>query len=89
MNRQKLSNVPLTDFRNYLSSQGCQQVAQGTKGRGGHEKWTKAGLLRPITLQTHIDPVPELIIRNTLKTLGKSKKDFFDWYYNSEKNRAK
>jgi hypothetical protein len=81
MNRLKLSNIPLADFRRYLFEEGCERVEQGTKGRGGHEKWTKEGLLRPITLQTHIDPVPELIIRNSLKTLGRTKKDFFEWYY--------
>lgn len=81
MNRQKLSNVPLADFRRYLFDQGCVRAEQGTKGRGGHEKWTKAGLLRPITLQTHVDPVPELIIRNALRTLGKTKNDFLNWYY--------
>ena len=81
MNRQKLSNVPLADFRRYLFDQGCVRAEQGTKGRGGHEKWTKAGLLRPITLQTHVDPVPELIIRNALRTLGKTKNDLLNWYY--------
>jgi len=25
---------------------------------------------RPITLQTHVDPVPEHIVRNSLKELG-------------------
>ena len=37
---------------------------------GGHEHWTRADLLRPITIQTHIDPVPEFIIKNGLKQLG-------------------
>ena len=81
MTRQKLSNIPLEDFRRYLFDAGCTRVEQGTKGRGGHEKWTKQGLLRPITLQTHVDPVPELIIRNALNNLGKTKQDFFNWYY--------
>lgn len=89
MNRLKLSNIPLADFRRYLFDEGCNRVEQGTKGRGGHEKWIKEGLLRPITLQTHIDPIPEFIIRNTLKTLGRTKKDFFDWYYNDNKQNKK
>ena len=38
MNRQKLSNISLADFRRYLFEQGCTRVEQGTKGRGGHEK---------------------------------------------------
>ena len=78
MTRQKLSNIPLADFRRFLFEMGCTRAEQGTKGRGGHEKWTKSGLLRPITIQTHVDPVPELIIRNTLSNLGMTKQDFFD-----------
>ena len=38
MNRQKLSNISLADFRRYLFEEGCTRVEQGTKGRGGHEK---------------------------------------------------
>ena len=81
MNRQKLSNIPLSDFRRFLFDMGCTREEQGTKGRGGHEKWVKKGLLRPITLQTHVDPVPEFVIRNALTTLGLTKKQFFEYYY--------
>lgn len=48
MTRQKLSNISLADFRRYLFDMGCKRAEQGTKGRGGHEKWVKPGLLRPI-----------------------------------------
>ena len=72
MNRQKLSNISLAAFRRFLFEQGCTRVEQGSKGRGGHEKWVKPGLLRPIILQTHVDPVPELIVRNCLSSLGKT-----------------
>lgn len=85
MNRQKLSNIPLADFRRFLQEMGCERVENGTKGRGGHEKWEKQGLLRPITLQTHVDPISELVIRNSLSTLGLTKQDFFDWYYGKPK----
>ena len=84
MTRQKLSNIPLADFRRFLFDMGCLRADRGTKGRGGHEKWIKSGLLRPITLQTHVDPVPEFIIRNALSNLGKTKQDFFDWYYHNK-----
>jgi len=30
---------------------------------------------------SYVDPVPELIVRNTLANLGNTKRDFFDWYY--------
>ena len=81
MNRQKLSNIPLADFRRFLFDMGCTREQQGTKGRGGHEKWTRNDLSRPITLQTHVDPVSELAVRNTLRTLGMTKQQFFDYYY--------
>lgn len=46
---------------------------------GGHEKWHKNGCLRPIIIQTHIDPIPEFIIKNNLRSLGLTRKDFIDW----------
>jgi len=79
MNTVSLSNVSLSDFRRFLFDMGCSRVENGTKGRGGHEKWTKTGLKRPITLQTHIDPVPERIVRSNLSTLGVSRKEFEKW----------
>ena len=33
------------------------------------------------TRKTHVDPVPELVVRNTLNNLGITKQDFFAWYY--------
>ena len=44
----------------------------------GHEKWTRRDLTRPIIVQTHIDPVPEFIIKNALRSLNLTRKDFFD-----------
>lgn len=79
MNTVSLSNVSLADFRRFLFDKGCSRVENGTKGRGGHEKWTKTGIIRPITLQTHIDPVPERIVRSNLHTLGISRKEFEAW----------
>lgn len=84
MNRIKLSDVSLDDFRRFLFDMGCTRVEQGTRGRGGHEKWVKDGLLRPITLQTHVDPVPEIVIRSNLNTLGLKRKDFENWLQNSK-----
>ena len=56
MNTLKLSNISLSDFRTFLFEVGCTRVST----EGGHEKWTKQGLTRPVTLQTHIDSVPRL-----------------------------
>ncbi len=73
MNTQRLSNISLKDFRLFLQKAGCKSE----RIKGGHEKWSKQGLLRPIILQTHIDPVPEFIVKNILRNLGLTKADFF------------
>ena len=41
MNTYKLSNVSLTQFRQFLSDIGCVCVSTS----GGHEKWKKEGCL--------------------------------------------
>lgn len=76
MSTRKLSNIPLTDFRKFLQSEGLK-VIKDTKGRGGHEKWSKADLDRPITVQTHVDPVPEFIVKQVLRHLNMDRKAFF------------
>lgn len=87
MNRVKLSNISLADFRTFLFDMGCKREEQGTKGRGGHEKWVKNGLLRPITLQTHIDPIPEMVVRSNLRTLGLIRKDLEEWLLSQSKKK--
>lgn len=77
MSTKKLSNIPLEDFRSFLKSQGLN-IIKGTQCRGGHEKWSKSNLDRPITIQTHIDPVPEFIVKQVLRHLKMDKKTFFE-----------
>lgn len=38
--------------------------------------WMKEGMLRNVVLQTHIDPVPEDIIKNNLRTIGVGVEEF-------------
>ena len=76
MSTKKLSNIPLKDFRRFLKRQGLN-VIKTSKGRGGHEKWSRADLDRPITIQTHIDPVPEFIVKQVLRYLEISREEFF------------
>lgn len=73
MSTEKLSNISLARYRLFLNLAGCSCIRQS----GGHEMWTREGLLRPITFQSHIDPVPEFIVKNGLRTLGLGKADFF------------
>ena len=75
MSTKHLRNVPLKLYQDFLKEQGCKC----NRTKGGHEHWSRKDLLRPITVQTHVEPVPEFIIKNGLKQLGLSKKDFLDW----------
>ncbi len=77
MSTKKLSNIPLKDFRKFLSCQGLN-IIKSSKGRGGHEKWSKSRMDRPVTIQTHIDPVPEFIVKQVLRHLDMSRNDFFE-----------
>ena len=49
---------------------------ENTRGRGGHEKWTRSDLHRPITIQNHISPVPEFIVKQIIRQLSISRLEF-------------
>ena len=74
MSTHKLSNISLTDIREFLKALGCEHIST----EGGHEKWRKEGLTRPIIIQTHIDPVPEFIVKNILRNLQVTKESYFE-----------
>jgi hypothetical protein len=77
MSNKKLSNIALKDFRKFLTDQGLK-VIKDSKGRGGHEKWSRADLDIPVTIQTHIDPVPEFIVKQVLRYLKMDRNTFFN-----------
>lgn len=74
MSTKKLSNISIAKFQAFLDLCKCKQIGIN----GGHEKWTRADLTRPIIFQTHIEPIPEFIIKNNLRGLGYTKKQFFE-----------
>ena len=76
----KLSNLTVLEFKRFLKQQGLRKI-KTSKGRGGHGKWAKEAMQRPITIQTHIDPVPEFIVKQVLRTLNMSRKDFFQTFF--------
>ena len=77
MSTQHLRNIELDDYRKYLELIGCKC----TRRKGGHEHFTRVDLLRPLTLQSHISPVPEFIVKNHLRILKVSRKQFLDDFY--------
>ena len=71
---KRLSNISLSDYRIFLKNIGCKC----NRKKGGHEHWTRSDLPRPLTLQIHINPVPEFIIKQHLRHLNLSKIEFLE-----------
>lgn len=78
MSRKSLKNIPLSLFRQFLVYSGLKMI----RTSGGHEVWSAKHLKRPVTIQSHKDPVPEFIVRNNLRTMGKTAEDFYDFCIN-------
>lgn len=68
----RLSNISIKTYRKFLVHIGCGC----SRMKGGHEHWSRADLSRPLTLQSHIDPVPEFIIKQDLRYLNISRQEF-------------
>lgn len=75
MNTFRMSNVSLRDTRKVLKKLGFKKC-NASRGRGGHEKWVKKGMQRPIIIQTHKDPVPEHIVRQIIRHLNLTRDEF-------------
>lgn len=73
---KKLSNITLEEFRAFMAAQGLVML----RTNGGHEMWAREGMPRPVVFQTHIDPIPEFVVRNNLMAIGVSRKDFLDYF---------
>ncbi len=69
---KKLSNISVKEFRDILTLLGLHPL----RTVGGHEIWTKNGLKRAIVFQTHVEPIPEFIVRNAIRDLGMSRDEF-------------
>ncbi len=69
---RNLSNVTIAEFRAIMVLLGMTKV----RTKGGHEAWMKAGMTRPAIVQTHVDPVPEYVLRNNLRVIGISRDEF-------------
>ena len=71
---KKLSNISIKEFREILSRLGLKPL----RTVGGHEIWTRAGLKRTIVFQTHVEPIPEFVVRNAIRDLEMTRQDFLD-----------
>lgn len=71
---RKLSNISISKFESFLELAGCKFI----KNDNGHCKYFRSDLNRPIIFQNHINPIPEFIVKNALRSFPYSKEDFFD-----------
>ena len=71
---KKLSNISLKEFRAVLVALGLHKM----RTKGGHEAWVREGLKCPVVVQTHVDPVSELVVRKTINDLGITREDFIN-----------
>ena len=71
---KKLSNITVKEFRELLLRLGLQPL----RTAGGHEIWMKSGLRRTIVFQTHVEPIPEFTVRNTIRDLGMTRQEFME-----------
>lgn len=69
-----LKNISIAEMRRILTLLGLVKV----RTKGGHESWMKEGMTRPVIIQTHVEPIPEFIVKNALRTIGISKEEFIN-----------
>lgn len=81
----KLENVSLNDFRRFLISKGLE--LKGTSG--GHEIWSKPGMVRPVVIQTHVDPIPRDHISTNLRSMNVEKDKLVTFLGSKKQKRAK
>ncbi len=69
---RNLSNVSIREMRALLTLLGLKVV----RTKGGHEAWRKTGMTRSVIIQTHVEPVPEFVVKNAIINLGMTRKEF-------------
>lgn len=71
---KKLSNITVKEFREILTRLGLQSL----RTAGGHEIWMKPGLRRTIVFQTHVEQIPEFVVRNAIRDIGMTRQEFLE-----------
>jgi len=69
----RLTPLPFKQFEKFLLYIGCTYERQ----KGGHRIYSKPGLSRPIVVPTY-KRLPVMIIKNNLRTLGLSQKQYWE-----------
>lgn len=67
-----LKPVRWQQFEKVLFALGCEFKRQN----GSHRIYSCAEIIRPIIVPAHTTPIPEFIIKNNLRLLGVSTRDY-------------
>lgn len=78
----QLDNISIEVFRRFLKYLGLEKESI----EGGHEKWSKDGMTRPVIVQTHISPVRRTHIKTNLDSIGVSE-DVLKEFLKSKKQK--
>ena len=71
-----VKSIPIALFRKFLVSQGLKHIST----KGGHEKWSRKDLPRPVIIQNHGSKTIEFhIVSSNLKTLNISRLTLEQW----------
>ena len=61
-----VKTIPIALYRKALESMGLKLI----HSTGGHEKWTRADLNRPVMFSNHYKEVSHMQVKSNCRTLG-------------------
>jgi predicted RNA binding protein YcfA (HicA-like mRNA interferase family) len=70
----KLAPIRWQEFEKFLFFIGCDFVRQ----TGGHRVYRRSGTVRPIIVPAHPKPLPVMVIKTNLRTLGIEPAQYLD-----------
>ncbi len=76
--QRSLKNIKLSTFQKFLEFKGLKKI----RTTGGHEVWSRADLTRPVIIQSHIDPIPDFVIKSNLRTMNTDKQELIEFLTN-------
>lgn len=80
----QLDNISIEVFRRFLKYLGLTKESV----EGGHEKWSKDGMTRPVILQTHISPIKRIHVKTNLDSIGVGEEVLKDFLKSKKQKKA-
>lgn len=80
----QLDNISIDVFRRFLKYLGLIKESI----EGGHEKWFKEGMTRPVIIQTHVSPIKRIHIKTNLDSIGVSEEVLKDFLKSKKQKKS-